>query len=213
VIVKYWNIRCYTSIGAAGALMEVHVIDARGPTAPASLAGKAPVMTAAQVPSLGRPPRRPTRQVGALAAGLALVLLVAAGVVLWQLTQDDAATTSTEAEGITPAAPAIAARDQPAPTIYLVADQAQADAIQRGLADSDAIRAAQSEAPLAASVVLFPSVEAEAFFWSTMAEQDHASLGLDSVTVVDLRTPAARGPTPAASARGVCQTADPPSEC
>jgi hypothetical protein len=199
-------------IAAAGALMEVHVFDARGPTAPASRAGKAPVMTAAQVPSLGRSPRRPTRPLG-VAAGLALVLLVAAGLLLWQLTRGDEATTPTEAELTTPAAPAVAARDQPAPTIYLVADQAQADAIQRGLADADAIRAAQGAAPLAASVVLFPSVEAETFFWSTMGDQALAGQGLPPVTVVDLRTPAARGPAAAAAARGICQTADPPSEC
>jgi hypothetical protein len=189
VIVKYWNIRRYTPIGAAGALIAVHVIDARGPTAPASIAGKAPVMTAAQVPSLGRPPRRTTRQAGALAAGIALVLLVAAGLLLWQLTRGDEATTPTEAEITTPAAPAGAARDQPASTIYLVADQAQADALQQGINEGDVFRAALGDAPVAASVLLFPSLEAEVQFWSAMGEQERAGQGLTSVTVVDLRAP------------------------
>jgi hypothetical protein len=155
-------------------------------------------MTATQVPSFGRPPRRPTRQVGAVVTGIALVLLVAAGVVLWQLTQDDEATGPTEAVGTTPAAPAIAARDQPASTYVLVADQAQADAIQRGLDDSDAIRAAQGDAPLTAEVVLLPSAEAETAFWLAMAEQEtiRGGLGLAPVTVVDLRTSADAGVAP-----------------
>jgi hypothetical protein len=211
--------------------MEVHMFDARGPTAPASIAGKAPAMTAAQVPSLGRPPRRTTRKYGAVAAGIALVLLVAAGLLLWQGTRGDAATGPAETAVTTPTVPVVAPRDQPGPTYFLVGSQAQADAIQRGIDDAAALRDAQGATPLTASVLRFPSVEAEAFFWSTMAEQDHASLGLDSVTVVDLRTPAVRvpasepaavsdqeldqraQPAPAAAARGICQTADPPAEC
>ncbi len=179
-------------IAAPAALTHVHDQDAHGHTAPASTTGKATAMTTAHVPSLSRPPRRTTRQLGAIAAGIALVLLVAAGLLLWQLTRDEEATGPTEAELATPAAPAIAARDQPVPAYFIVADQAQADAIQRGLDNSDATRAAQGEAPLTASVVLFPSVEAEVQFWSTMGEQALAGQGLNADTVVDLRTPAAR---------------------
>jgi hypothetical protein len=176
-------------IGAAGALMEVHVLDARGRTAPASLVGKAPAMTAAQVPSLGRPPRRPTRQLGALAAGIALVLLVAAGLLLWQGTRGEEATGPTEAALTTPAAPAGAARDQPAPTLYLVASQAQAQVVSAALEEANAIRVTLGEPTLALEVMWFDSVEAEVQFWSTIGAQPDRH-------VVDLRTPAARVPAP-----------------
>jgi hypothetical protein len=161
-------------------------------------------MTAAHVPSLGRPPRRTTRQVGAL-AGLALVLLVAAGLLLWQVTRDGTSTGPTEAEVTTPAAPAIAAREQPGRTYYLVASQAQADALQQGINEGDVFRAALGTSPFAASVVLFPSVEAEVQFWSTMGEQERAGQGLAPVTVVDLRTSAAP--------RGACGTPFEPASC
>jgi hypothetical protein len=248
-------------------------------------------MTLVHVPTLGRPPRRTTRQYGAVAAGIALVLLVAAGVVLWQVTRPASSSTaapeaaviapapaiaardqlastiylvaspaqaqvvyadleetnavqvtsgepmlasevlwfdSIEAEvqfwsqmgaqqnrhvvdlraptavseATTPAAavivpaPAVTPRDQPAPTIYLVASQAQADATQRDIDDTNIFRAALGTAPLAASVLLFPSAEVESAFWWNMGEQALAAQGLPPVTVVDLRTPAARVPEP-----------------
>jgi cytoskeletal protein RodZ len=184
-------------------------------------------MTAAHVPSLGRPPRRTTRQLGAVAGGIALVLLVATGLLLWQLTRGDEPTGPTEAALTTPAAPAVAARDQPAPTIYLVASQADAAAVYAALEEANAVQVTSGEATRAPQVTWFASVEAEVQFWSTMgAQQDFH--------VVDLRTPAARVPeldpaalsdqemyqrsqidlrTSADSARGACGTPFEPASC
>jgi hypothetical protein len=72
--------------------------------------------------------------------------------------------------------------------IYLVDTQIQADAVQRDLNDAGVLGAAPGTDPRPASVVLFPSVEAEVQFWAAMGEQERASAGLGPVTIVDLRT-------------------------
>ena len=201
-------------------------MDARGRTAPASRAGKVPVMTTAHVPTLGRPPRRTGRQVGVV-AGIAFVLLIAVGLLLWQGTRSDEATGPTETEVTTPAAPAVTLHNQPAPTIYLVASEADAAVVYAALEEANAVQVTSGEATRAPQVTWFASVEAEVQFWSTMgAQQDFH--------VVDLRTPAARVPeldpaalsdqemyqrsqidlrTSADSARGACGTPFEPASC
>jgi hypothetical protein len=146
------------------------------------------------LPTHGRPPRRITRQLGATAAGIALVLLVAAGITFWQVTQEEQGSNTFPDAAVTAPAPAITPRDQPARTYYIVASQAQADAVQQPIYEWDSIQAMLGTAPLTASVVLLPSVEAEVSFWSVMGEQERAGTYMDPVTVVDLRAPAAPVP-------------------
>jgi hypothetical protein len=141
-------------------------------------------MTTAHVPTLGRPPRRTTRRYGAVAAGIALVLLVGASLLLWQVTRDGTSTGPTAVEVTTPAAPAIAARDQPASTIYLVASAAQAQVVSADLEEANAVQVTSGEPMLASQVAWFDSIEAEVQFWSTMGAQQN-------IRVVDLRAPTA----------------------
>jgi hypothetical protein len=154
-----------------------------------------------------------------LSGGLAVVLVVAVSLSLWQRADQGRETPVGEGPAATVIAEALAESTAPriggmaeldraqaaaaataatASPIYLVASQAQADVAQRGLDEVDAFRAAQSDAPRTAAIVRLPSAAAETAFWLALQEQEtiRAGLGLNPATVVDLRTPAARVPEP-----------------
>jgi hypothetical protein len=78
---------------------------------------------------------------------------------------------------------------------YLVGSQAQADAIQRGIAEADVIRGSLGEVSPPAYIVLVASADEEASFWLAITEQDtlRGGLGLPSLSVVDLRPPLPAG--------------------
>ena len=147
-----------------------------------------------QTPAIAIPAPRhgPGRRLG---FGLAIgaVVAVTAGVGLWQAerggTTDPASPPTAAVERTAEARPA-----ETATTVYVVGSAAQAEAVQRGIADADAIRAQVGEASLATQVTVVADGEADAFF-RMMAEQDaiRAELGLPGLTVVDLR------PQPAAA--------------
>jgi hypothetical protein len=139
----------------------------------------------------------------------ALVLIVVVGLSLWEpperAGEAPAAAGSAAAvgEGTAPLIGGMAevyraqaASGATAPPIYLVASQAQADAVQRELAEADirGIGAALGTAPRTASVVLFPSAEAEVYFWSVVGEQERAGTFMDPITVVDRRHAAGAPP-------------------
>ena len=143
-----------------------------------------------QTPSIAIPraPRTPGRRtIIGLAVGAALA--VAAGVGLWTTNRGGDATTVSQ-----PTAPVERSvtmnHTDAGPTYYVVASQAQADTVQTGINEANAIRAQLGAAPLAAEVLGFASAEDEAFFLSALqeADTDHGGLGLPGVTVVDLRT-------------------------
>jgi hypothetical protein len=148
------------------------------------------------VTTLRRSPHHTPRPFGAIAVGLALVLLFVAGVVLLPITREEDRITPAPDAALTAPAPAVTPSDQPRPTYFLVESQTQADLIQRGIDDAAEIRDAQGATPLTASVVQFPTSEAETAFWLDRHEQEtiRARLGQNPATVVDLRAPAL-GPT------------------
>jgi hypothetical protein len=77
----------------------------------------------------------------------------------------------------------------PLATVYLVATEAQAQALRLDLAKSDAIRAAQGQPMLPHGVLWFDAAEAEVQFWATQQ-----MLGSGAATaVIDLRPSAVAG--------------------
>jgi hypothetical protein len=161
-------------------------------------------------------PRGTTGRFGsvlALTVASALVIVVATvSVATWQgavldggteanrpATHRTVGTTASVAGGTTPSAVPTRAT---ALFIYLVASQEQASMLRTAmLEEGAALEATHAQPSRTTQVVWFDSVEAEASFWSVMEGQAQAALGLDPVTVVDLRTPAAIVPPldPAAS--------------
>jgi hypothetical protein len=149
-----------------------------------------------QTPSIAvpAPGRGPGRRLG-LGLAVGAVIAVAAGVGLWQANRGGG-TTDTESPPTTAVArPSVAQSTEPVQTVYVVGSQAQADAMRAALAEADAIRASLGEAPLLDQVTVVSDAGADTFF-RMMAEQDalRAQLGLPSLTVVDLRAPAASLP-------------------
>ena len=149
-----------------------------------------------QTPAIAIPraPRTPGRRlVIGLAAGAALAL--AAGVGLWDANRGRDATTVSQ-----PTAPVersvTTSHSDAGPTYFLVASQAQADTVQAGITDVNAIRAELGEPLLDDQVLVVSAADAGAAFWVASQEADSMRqlLGLVGATIVDLRQPTASTP-------------------
>jgi hypothetical protein len=136
------------------------------------------------------PRRGPGRRFG-LGLALGAVVAVAAGVGLWQAGRDSGTT-----EPATPPTTAVERTVTPRSTIagttvYVVGSAEQAEAMQRAIAEADAIRATLGEPALNESVLVVASAEDEGVL-AMLAEQDGVrnQLGLPPIQIVDLRVPA-----------------------
>jgi hypothetical protein len=139
---------------------------------------------------VGEPVRRPpgTRRLRAAAQGVALVLVVAAG--LGALRGIDQRHTS---EPSVPAGSQVAGDARPAApartTVYLVSSPAQAEAIRSAIAEADAFRSALHTEPLDARVlVVEDDIERQAV---RIIPENHSRdvMGQPLIQVVDLRGP------------------------
>jgi hypothetical protein len=139
------------------------------------------------------PRRGPGRRFG-LGLALGAVVAVAAGVGLWQAGRDGA--TDPASPPPTAVERTVTPRSaESAPTVYVVGSAAQAEAMERAIAEADAIRATLGEPALNDSVLVVAS-ETEETALQVLAEQDaiRAELGLPPFQIVDLRAPAASLP-------------------
>jgi len=156
-------------------------------------------MATPHVPTVGRPPRMHTKHLGALASAMVFVLLIAAGVGLWQATRGEevAAPPSEVALSAVPApvTPVSTRTEDLAPTYYLVGSQQQAEAMRAAIAEADVLRASLGEAAQESTVLLVASAEDEAVLLILVEQAAiRDQLRLPPIRFVDLRAPVASPP-------------------